>query len=185
MRKIGIKALAAILTIGLRSKTRIDWTLQITIFSTVVTLCLIALYVFQKWEICRRALDQSRSPHGRELDLTARAPVQRKAMMGSSRATGLDLLAFCPVLRSSMHFMLNHKLRSAHPLSGRSMRSSENSGGPSVSLRMRRSRSATGRDGSSNRPIYSTAKSSISTGSRRTAPRGSTDRVEFRPSSTS
>jgi len=140
---------------------------------------------FRNGEICRRALDQSRSPHGRELDLTAGAPVQRKAMMGSSRATGLDLLAFCPVLRSSMHFMLNHKLRSAHPLSGRSMRSSENSGGPSVSLRMRRSRSATGRDGSSNRPIYSTAKSSISTGSRRTAPRGSTDRVEFRPSSTS
>jgi hypothetical protein len=49
MRKIGIKALATILTIGLRSKTRIDWTLQITIFSTVVTLSLIALYVFQKW----------------------------------------------------------------------------------------------------------------------------------------
>jgi hypothetical protein len=48
--KIGIKALAAILTIGLRSKTRIDWmTLQITIFSTIVTLSLIALYVFQKW----------------------------------------------------------------------------------------------------------------------------------------
>src|ERR1700730_4916753 len=61
---------------------------------------------FRNGEICRRALDQSRSPHGRELDLTAGAPVQRKAMMGSSRATGLDLLAFCPVLRSSMHFML-------------------------------------------------------------------------------
>ena len=47
---------------------------------------------------------------------------------------------------------------SAHSLSGRSMRSSENSGGPAVSLRMRRSRSAMGRDGSSNWLICSTAK---------------------------
>ena len=67
---------------------------------------------------------------------------------------------------------------SAHSLSGRSMRSSENSGGPAVSLRMRRSRSAMGRDGLSNWPICSTAKSSILTESRRASPRGSTDDVE-------
>src|ERR1043166_4014392 len=51
---------------------------------------------------------------------------------------------------------------------GRSMRSSRNSGGPSVSLRTRRSRSATGREGSSNWPTWVTAKPSISAESRTT-----------------
>ena len=47
MRKIGLKAVVAILTIGRYSKKRIDWTLTIAIFSTIVTIGLIALYVFQ------------------------------------------------------------------------------------------------------------------------------------------
>jgi len=47
MRKIGLKALAAILTIGRRSKTHIDWTLAVAIFSTIVTVGLIALYIWQ------------------------------------------------------------------------------------------------------------------------------------------
>jgi hypothetical protein len=47
MRKIGFKALSAVLTIGRRSKRHVDWTLAIAIFSTIVTLSLIALYIFQ------------------------------------------------------------------------------------------------------------------------------------------
>ena len=47
MRKIGFKALAAILTVGSRSKKHVDWTLTIAIFSTIVTLSLIALYFLQ------------------------------------------------------------------------------------------------------------------------------------------
>jgi len=47
MRKIGFKALAAILTIGRRSKRHIDWTLAIAIFSTIVTVGLVALYISQ------------------------------------------------------------------------------------------------------------------------------------------
>jgi hypothetical protein len=47
MRKINYKALMAILTIGRRSKKKIDWTLAIAIFSTVVTVGLILLYVWQ------------------------------------------------------------------------------------------------------------------------------------------
>jgi hypothetical protein len=47
VRKIGFKAFAAISMIGRRSKKRVDWTTAIAIFSTVVTLSLIALYVFQ------------------------------------------------------------------------------------------------------------------------------------------
>jgi hypothetical protein len=45
MRKINYKALTAILSIGRRSKKRIDWTLTIAIFSTVVTVGLVLLYV--------------------------------------------------------------------------------------------------------------------------------------------
>jgi hypothetical protein len=48
MRKIGFKALTVILTIGRRSKIHIGWTLAITIFSTIVTIGLIALYVLQE-----------------------------------------------------------------------------------------------------------------------------------------
>jgi len=47
MRKIGFKALMAVLTIGRRSKKHIDWTMAIAIFSTIVTLSLIALYILQ------------------------------------------------------------------------------------------------------------------------------------------
>ena len=47
MRKIGFKALTAILTIGRRSKKHVDWTLAIAIISTLVTIALIALYVLQ------------------------------------------------------------------------------------------------------------------------------------------
>jgi hypothetical protein len=47
MRKIGLKALTAILTVGRRSKRHVDWTLAVAIFSTVVTVGLIALYVWQ------------------------------------------------------------------------------------------------------------------------------------------
>jgi hypothetical protein len=47
MWKVGFKALAAIFMIGRRSKKHVDWTMVIAIFSTVVTLSLIALYVFQ------------------------------------------------------------------------------------------------------------------------------------------
>jgi hypothetical protein len=47
MRKVGFKALAAISTFGRRSKKHVDWTMVIAIFSTIVTLSLIALYVFQ------------------------------------------------------------------------------------------------------------------------------------------
>jgi len=47
MRKIGYKALTAILTIGRRSKKHVDWTLAIAIFSTLVTIGLVALYFMQ------------------------------------------------------------------------------------------------------------------------------------------
>jgi hypothetical protein len=47
MRKIGLKALTAVLTIGRHSKKHIDWTLAIAIFSTIVTLSLITLYILQ------------------------------------------------------------------------------------------------------------------------------------------
>jgi hypothetical protein len=50
MRKIGLKALTTVLMFGRRSKMHIDWTLLIAIFSTVVTLSLIALYLSQRWE---------------------------------------------------------------------------------------------------------------------------------------
>jgi hypothetical protein len=45
MRKINYKALTAILSIGRRSRNRVDWTLTIAIFSTIVTLGLVLLYV--------------------------------------------------------------------------------------------------------------------------------------------
>jgi hypothetical protein len=53
MRKIGFKALTAILTIGRRSKIHVDWTLTIAIFSTIVTVGLIALYVLQDKAVLR------------------------------------------------------------------------------------------------------------------------------------
>ncbi|MGO8909376.1 MAG: hypothetical protein ACLQDM_08650 [Bradyrhizobium sp.] len=47
MRKIGYKALTVILMAGRRSKKHVDWTLAIAVFSTIVTIGLIALYVLQ------------------------------------------------------------------------------------------------------------------------------------------
>jgi hypothetical protein len=47
MRKINYKALMAILTIGSRSSKHIDWTLAIAIFSTMVTVGIVLLYVWQ------------------------------------------------------------------------------------------------------------------------------------------
>jgi hypothetical protein len=48
MKRIGLKALVAILTIGRRSRKHVDWTLLIRIFSTIVTLSLVALYIWQR-----------------------------------------------------------------------------------------------------------------------------------------
>jgi len=48
MPKIGFKAFAAILTAGRHSKRHANWTLSIAIFSTIVTIGLIALYVMQE-----------------------------------------------------------------------------------------------------------------------------------------
>jgi hypothetical protein len=53
MRKTGFKALTAILTIGRRSKMHVDWTLAIAIFSTIVTIGLIALYVLHDKAVLR------------------------------------------------------------------------------------------------------------------------------------
>ena len=47
MRKINYKALMAILTVGRRSKNHIDWALAIAIFSTMVTIGLVLLYIWQ------------------------------------------------------------------------------------------------------------------------------------------
>jgi len=47
MRKMGFKALTAILTIGRRSKKHVDWMLAIAVFSTIVTIALVALYFLQ------------------------------------------------------------------------------------------------------------------------------------------
>jgi hypothetical protein len=44
MRKVVFKALTAVSMIGRGSKMHVDWTLAIAIFSTIVTLSLIALY---------------------------------------------------------------------------------------------------------------------------------------------
>ena len=47
MRKVVFKALTAVSIIGRGSKKHVDWTLTIAIFSTIVTLSLIALYFLQ------------------------------------------------------------------------------------------------------------------------------------------
>jgi hypothetical protein len=48
MRKIGFKALTAVLLVRRRSRKHIDWTLPIAIFSTIVTLSLMAPYCLQR-----------------------------------------------------------------------------------------------------------------------------------------
>jgi hypothetical protein len=47
MRKIVFKALTVASTIGRGTKKHVDWTLAIAIFSTIVTLSLIALYILR------------------------------------------------------------------------------------------------------------------------------------------
>ena len=47
MRKINYKALMAILTVGRRSGKHINWALAIAIFSTMVTIGLVLLYIWQ------------------------------------------------------------------------------------------------------------------------------------------
>lgn len=49
MRRAGLKALTAILTVGRRSRRHVDWTLLIALFSTVVTLGLVALYILDRF----------------------------------------------------------------------------------------------------------------------------------------
>jgi hypothetical protein len=49
MRKTGLKALTAILMVGRSSRERVDWALLVAIFSTLVTLSLILLYLCQRW----------------------------------------------------------------------------------------------------------------------------------------
>jgi hypothetical protein len=44
LRKIGFKAFTAIVATGRRTRKHVDWTITIAIFSTIVTLSLIALY---------------------------------------------------------------------------------------------------------------------------------------------
>ena len=48
MRRIAFKAIAAILTAGRHSRRHVNWTLSIAIFSTIVTVGLIALYLMHE-----------------------------------------------------------------------------------------------------------------------------------------
>jgi len=48
MPKIGLKAFTAILLFGRSSNKRVNWTLVIALFSTLVTLALVAAYVFER-----------------------------------------------------------------------------------------------------------------------------------------
>jgi hypothetical protein len=48
MRKFGLKALFTVLTLNRTRKRRLDWGRVISIFSTSVTIGLVALYVYGK-----------------------------------------------------------------------------------------------------------------------------------------
>ena len=48
MRKFGLKALFAVLALNKTRKRRLDWDRAILIFSTSVTVGLVALYVYGK-----------------------------------------------------------------------------------------------------------------------------------------
>ena len=48
MRKIGFKAIATLLTLGRHSKRRANWTVSIAVFSTLVTIALVVLYLMQE-----------------------------------------------------------------------------------------------------------------------------------------
>ena len=47
MRKIGFKAVGALLTLRRHSRRHANWTLSIAVLSTLVTIALIALYLMQ------------------------------------------------------------------------------------------------------------------------------------------
>ncbi len=47
MRKTGFKALVTLLTAG-RQQGRVNWTLSIAVFSSIVTIGLVVLYVMQR-----------------------------------------------------------------------------------------------------------------------------------------
>jgi hypothetical protein len=49
MKKFGFKALTAILTIGRRSRRHVDWTRMIILFSTIVTIALVVLYILDRF----------------------------------------------------------------------------------------------------------------------------------------
>jgi hypothetical protein len=44
---MGLKAITAILLLGRRSNKRVNWTLVIALFSTLVTVALVAAYIFE------------------------------------------------------------------------------------------------------------------------------------------
>jgi hypothetical protein len=48
MRKIGFKAVGARLTLRRHSRRHVNWTLSIAVFSTLVTIGLVALYLMQE-----------------------------------------------------------------------------------------------------------------------------------------
>ena len=48
MRKIGFKAVGALLTLRRHSRRHANWTLSIAVLSTLVTIGLIALYLMQE-----------------------------------------------------------------------------------------------------------------------------------------
>jgi hypothetical protein len=48
MPKMGLKAITAILLLGRHSSKRVNWTLVIALFSTLVTVALVAAYVFER-----------------------------------------------------------------------------------------------------------------------------------------
>ncbi len=48
MRKIGFKAVGVLLTLRRHSRRYANWTLSIAVFSTLVTIGLVALYLMQE-----------------------------------------------------------------------------------------------------------------------------------------
>jgi hypothetical protein len=48
MRKIGLKAVGTLLALRRHSKRHANWTLSIAVFSTLVTIGLVALYLMQE-----------------------------------------------------------------------------------------------------------------------------------------
>jgi hypothetical protein len=48
MAKSGLKAVRALMVLGRRSKHHVNWTLSVAIFSTLVTIGLVAIYLMQE-----------------------------------------------------------------------------------------------------------------------------------------